>query len=51
MPVTSGAHPHYKADPQKPLGYALADIFLTRGEGVTDAEFAAQVARGTPSTA
>jgi len=50
MPANSGRHPDYKADPDKPLGYALADIFFTRGQGVTDAEFAAQVEWGAPST-
>ena len=50
MPVYSGAHPHYKADQQKPLGYALADIWFTRGEGATDADFVRQVDWGYPST-
>jgi hypothetical protein len=50
MPVDSGAHPNYKPDPRKPLGYALADIFFTRGVGATDAEFAGQVDWGAPST-
>ncbi len=50
MPVDSGAHPDYRADPRKPLGYVLADIFLTRGKGVTDAEFAKQVEWGAPTT-
>ena len=31
MPVGSGAHPYYQADPHKPLGIALADIWFTRG--------------------
>jgi hypothetical protein len=50
MPVTSGAHPHYQPDPNKPLGYALADIFFTRGEGTTDGQFARGVEWGAPST-
>lgn len=50
MPANSGAHPSYRPDPNKPLGYALADMLLTRGEGVTDTEFAAQVDWGAPST-
>jgi len=50
MPANSGVHPHYKADPQKPLGYALADIFFTRGMGASDADFARQVDWGAPST-
>jgi len=50
MPVASGAHPNYKPEAGKPLGYALADIMFTRGEGATDAEFAAQLEWGAPST-
>jgi hypothetical protein len=50
MPAESGTHPNYRADPKKPLGYALADIFFTRGDRVTDAEFANQVEWGAPST-
>jgi hypothetical protein len=50
MPVASGAHPNYKADAGKPLGYGLADILFTRGEGAADAEFAAQLEWGAPST-
>ena len=50
MPAESGTHSNYTADPKKPLGYALADIFFTRGDGVTDAEFAKQVEWGAPST-
>jgi hypothetical protein len=50
MPVKSGAHLLYKADPQKPLGYSLADIFFTRGDGTTDADFALGVDWGAPST-
>jgi hypothetical protein len=50
MPANSGPHPDYKPDPRKPLAYALADIFFTRGNGITDAEFARQVEWGAPST-
>lgn len=50
MPVYSGAHPRYQADQRKPLGYALADIWFTRGQGATDADFAKQVDWGYPST-
>jgi len=50
MPVASGAHPGYTADLHRPLGYALADIWFTRGEGVTDTDFAAQIDWGAPST-
>jgi hypothetical protein len=50
MPADSGAHPNYRPDPKKPLGYALADVFFTRGNGVTDTEFARQVEWGAPST-
>lgn len=50
MPAESGTHPGYKPDPGMPLGYALADIFFTRGTGVTDAEFVRQVEWGAPST-
>ena len=50
MSVRSGAHPDYKPDSQKPLGYALADIWFTRGDGATDTDFAKGVDRGAPST-
>lgn len=49
-PVRSGAHPHYRPDPQKPLGYAMADIWFTRGEGTTDDDFAEGINWGAPST-
>jgi hypothetical protein len=48
--VGSGAHPHYKPDPNKPLGYALADICLTRGERIADDDFARQIDSGVPGT-
>jgi hypothetical protein len=50
MPVYSGAHPHYKPDQSKPLGYALADIWFTRGAGTSDTEFVRQIDWGWPST-
>lgn len=50
MPVFSGRHPHYQADQRKPLGYALADIWFTRGEGATDTDMVRQVDWGYPST-
>jgi hypothetical protein len=50
MPVYSGTHPRYQADHRKPLGYALADIWFTRGEGASDADLARQVDWGYPST-
>jgi len=50
MPVYSGAHPHYQADQHQPLGYALADIWFTRGQDAIDADFAKQVEWGYPST-
>lgn len=50
MSVASGAHPNYRPDAGKLLGQALADILFTRGEGATDAEFAAQLEYGATST-
>jgi hypothetical protein len=50
MPVYNGAHPQYEADQHKALGYALADIWFTRGQSATDADFAKQVDWGYPST-
>ncbi len=50
MPANSGSHANYRPDPMKPLGYALADIFFTRGEGVSDGAFADQVEWGAPGT-
>ena len=44
--VWSGAHPHYKSDPQKPVDYALVDLHLTRGEGtLNEIGFATEVFR------
>jgi hypothetical protein len=50
MAITSGAHPGFSADSNKPLGYALADLLFTRGEGAIDSQFATGVERGGPST-
>lgn len=51
MLVESGAHPGYRPEPGKPLGYALADILLTRGQGeVNETEFTRAVAWGAPAT-
>jgi hypothetical protein len=36
VPVDSGAHPHYRPDPLKPLDYALVDLLFTRGEGTAN---------------
>ena len=47
MVVASGAHPHYKRDPSWTIKHAVADLILTRGEGVTDADFARQIDEGT----
>lgn len=48
--VWSGAHLHYKPDPQMPLDYALVDLLLTRGEGaVNEIGFATEVFREEPS--
>jgi hypothetical protein len=41
--VRSGSHPQYRADKQKPVEYAVADILLTRGEGAIDDEFACEL--------
>ena len=47
--VYSGAHPHYTADPQKPVAYAVADILLTRGEGqINENRFAGSIDSGSP---
>ncbi len=47
--VWTGAHPRYKSDPQKPLEFALADLHLTRGEGITnEVAFATEVFREEP---
>src|SRR5579864_84266 len=49
MPVMSGAHTRYRADPRKSLDQALVDILLTRGEGEIDnVRFASEILRGTP---
>jgi hypothetical protein len=45
--VASGAHPHYVRDSSQTLGRAIADLELTRGDGVVDADFAKQIEEGT----
>jgi hypothetical protein len=47
--IWSGAHPHYKPDPKKPVDFALVDLHLTRGEGtVNKIGFATEVFREEP---
>jgi len=49
MSVQSGAHRHYRLDPQKALNYALVDLRLTRGEGpIDEIGFANEIERGVP---
>lgn len=38
--LETGAHPSVKVEPGQPFAALLAEIFLTKGEGVTDSEFA-----------
>jgi hypothetical protein len=38
--VDAGVHPDLKADPAKPLQATLAEVFLSRGAGMSDAQFA-----------
>ena len=48
--VFSGAHLKYRADPNKPLTYAVADILLTRGEGrINEQRFAGEIFREAPA--
>jgi hypothetical protein len=49
MLVRSGAHLHYRSDPQKPLSYALVDLFFTRGDVTNDSDFARAI-EDAPST-
>jgi hypothetical protein len=46
LPVLSGAHPLYKPDPTEPLNNAIADLLFTRGEGVSDEQFAKGIEHG-----
>jgi len=49
MEVQSGSHLRYRPNPNKPLDYALADLLLTRGEGVvSEIGFATEIAQGVP---
>jgi hypothetical protein len=51
MFVESGTHLGYRPETGKPLGYALADILFTRGQGeINEVRFARAVAWGAPST-
>ena len=45
IPVVTGAHPGFKPNLREPLDAALAEIFLTKGKGVSDADFADAVGR------
>jgi hypothetical protein len=48
--VYSGAHPQYGADKAKPIGYAIADILLTRGVGkIREQKFAGAIAGEAPA--
>ncbi len=49
IPVHSGAHPQYAVDSRRPLGYALVDLLLTRGDGkINNVEFARDIRMGVP---
>lgn len=48
--IFSGAHPGYRSDPKQPVGYAIADILLTRREGrIRESRFAGAVEREAPA--
>jgi len=48
--LQSGAHPDYKADPEKPIEYAFIDLLLTRGEGaLNEMFFANAIEAGVPA--
>ncbi len=48
--VYSGAHPAYRPDPGRPVGYAIADILLTRGEGrIRESKFAGAIEWEAPA--
>jgi hypothetical protein len=44
--VKTGYHPNLKADPGTPLAAALAELFLSKGEGVSDPDFASAIVQG-----
>jgi len=49
MGVQSGSYSNWKPDPSKPIDYAIADLLLSRGEGiVNDIAFAGEIGRGVP---
>jgi hypothetical protein len=48
-PVRSGAHPQYRANPRKPIGYALVDLLFSKGEGTTDSDLARGIEEGISS--
>ena len=43
--VGTGAHPDFKPKPNQPLDAVLADLYFTRGKGVSDLEFADAIPR------
>jgi len=43
--VATGTHLNFKPDPKQPLDASLAEIYLTKGQGVSDADFADAVGR------
>jgi len=48
--VFSGAHPQYRPDPTKPIGFGIADILLTRGQGeIRESRFAGAIEREAPA--
>jgi hypothetical protein len=44
--VKTGYHPSLRADPGTPLAAALAELFLTKGERVSDSDFASAIVQG-----
>ncbi len=38
VPVRSGAHPNFKADPRKAIAHSIIDLLLTRGQDCNDSQ-------------
>lgn len=49
IPFETGKHNGYRPDPNRPVDYAIAELLLTEGSGVSDEQFAASIERKVPA--
>jgi hypothetical protein len=49
IPLGTGSHAGFRPDPRRPVDYAIAELLLTRGDGVTDEQFARSIEHKVPA--